>query len=230
MTVLGVAQNGVMTSPDLGKEVPRADGWIRRRERVSRHIERSALELIAFKGPDNVTVEEMAEAAGISVRTFFRYFRTREDVMSALPNRANRALAARVVARPSSEGVLDAFRGAVSEAQIDPGDAEEAPIDAELMILWGRARQHWPLDSPASWMITTYAEAIAERLGSPVDDPDVEIMATAIANVMWVAFRRWLQSGGDGAFNVVVEECFAVLAQLNMRAGKEVGRTPASSG
>jgi AcrR family transcriptional regulator len=213
-----------MTTPEPEVNPPSVDGWAQRRARVSRHIERSALELIAARGPENVTVEEMAEAAGISVRTFFRYFRTREDVMSALPNRANRALAARVVSRPASEGVLVAFMAAVKDTQPVPTEGGDVPIDDELMILWGKARQHWPVDSPAAWMITTYAGAIAERMGTPVDDPVVEVMATAIANVMWVAFRRWLQSGGAMPFNEVVEECFTVLAQLNVTRSRRRAR------
>jgi AcrR family transcriptional regulator len=219
-----------MTPADLGGEAPRPDGWARRRERVSRHIERSALELIASKGPNNVTVEEMADAAGISVRTFFRYFRIREDVMSALPNRANRALATRVLARPSSEGVLEAFIAAVREAQVEPMYGQDAALDDQLMFLWARAREHWPVDSPASPMILIYAEAIAERIGVSVDDPDVEIMATAIANVMWVAFGRWLRSGGKRALSEVVEECFTVLAELNRYVGKPTGQHAASLG
>jgi AcrR family transcriptional regulator len=214
------------TATNFGAEAPRSDGWARRRERVSRHIERSALELIASKGPENVTVEELAAAAGISVRTFFRYFRTRDDVMSALPNRTNRALVARVVARPASEGVLEAFIGAIREAQDVPPNHQDPSIDEGGLFLWGRARQHWPVDFPASYMIVTYAEAIAERLGVPADDLDVQVMATAIANVMWLAFRHWLETGGDESFNVVVEHCFRVLAGLNEQVGKPAGGAP----
>lgn len=145
--------------------------------------------------------------------------------MSALPMRANQGLVARVVARPPSEGVLEAFIGAVREVQDIPADEQDAPIDEEAIFLWGRARQHWPLDAPASHMIVTYGEAIAERLGLPPDDLDVRIMATAIANVMWVAFRRWLDGGGTESFNVVVEHCFTVLARLNDQVDKPAAKT-----
>jgi AcrR family transcriptional regulator len=218
-----------MTTVDPSTEA-RTDGWARRRERVACHIERAALELIAAKGPDSVTVEEMAEAAGISVRTFFRYFRSREEVMSALPNRSNRALAARVAARPSSEGVLEAFIAAVRESQLTAAAAgQDIPYGEELLFLWGKARQHWPIDSPGAEMIAAYAEVIAERIGAPVADAGVEIMATAIANVVWVAFRRWLGAGGEKPFSVVVEESFTVLAQLNERRGKPASRKARTS-
>jgi len=219
---------GSMTTSDRGVQNPPLDGWARRRERVSRHIERCALELIASKGPDSVTVEAMADAAGVSERTFFRYFRTRDDVMSAFPNRGNRALAARVVARPASESVLEAFMGALREAQEAPAHGqgspvdEDWPIDQDWLLLWGKARQNWPLDSPAPYMIATFAEAIAERLGVPVGDPEVGIMATVISNVTWAAFRRWLQGGAAETFNVVVEDSFAALHRLIEHVGKPV--------
>jgi AcrR family transcriptional regulator len=174
----------------------------------------------------------MANAAGVSERTFFRYFRTREDIMSAFPDRGNRALAARVVARPASEGVLEAFMGALRDAQgapangQDPPIDEDWPIDQDWLFLWGRARQNWPLDSPAPYMIVTYAEAIAERLGVPVGDPEVGIMATVISNVIWAGFRRWLQGGGVETLNVVVEDSFAALHRLIEDVGKPAEETP----
>jgi AcrR family transcriptional regulator len=204
---------GIMTTADLDPNTSAGgDGWARRRERISRHIERTTLELIASYGPENVTVEQMANAAGISVRTFFRYFPTREDIMSALPRRQNHDLFIRVMARPPSERLLDSFIAAVREVPDDPVDQD--------LLLWGRARRHWPVEAPAPWMITSYREVIAGRIGAPVDDPRVEVMATAIGNVMWLAFIRWLQAEGARPLSAFVEESFTVLSQLNEEASR----------
>jgi AcrR family transcriptional regulator len=43
-------------------------------------VERVALELFAEKGFDNTTVEEVAAAAGISWRSFFNYFTSKNDI------------------------------------------------------------------------------------------------------------------------------------------------------
>ena len=58
-------------------ERPMIDIRQRRREFTADEIERVAIELFAVRGFDTVTVDEIAEAAGISARTFFRYFPTK---------------------------------------------------------------------------------------------------------------------------------------------------------
>ena len=188
------------------------DGWARRRARIAGEIERAALELFSQRGPDNVTVEQISQRAGISVRTFFRYFRTRDDIMFALPHRLVDDLCDRVAARPTAESALDAFINAVR-------DAQDASIDDDLVRLWGRATRRWDTaqaePQPAAPMAVAYGEVIAARRGVPVDDTRVEVMATAIASVMWLAFLRWLSSDGMTPLATVVEDSFTVLAELH---------------
>jgi len=182
------------------------DGWARRRQRVAVHIERIALELIGEAGPTNVTVDQIAAAAGISPRTFFRYFASRDDVVDAMPRRQNEALFGRVAARPATEGVLQAFLGAIEESPDEP--------TTEELILWWKARQHWPEDVPAPWMVVDYAEVIADRLGAPADDLRVQILATVISHVMWLALLRWLKSDRHETLKSVIESCFTVISEL----------------
>src|SRR5262245_48367526 len=89
-------------------------GWDRRRERMSRDILRAALRLFADLGPDNVTVEQISEAAGISNRTFFRYYMNREAVLAAVPARALASVCERFRDRPVSESIAEAFIAAES--------------------------------------------------------------------------------------------------------------------
>jgi AcrR family transcriptional regulator len=191
------------------------DAWTRRRTRIGREIERAALELFAVDGPDGVTVEQIAAAAGISVRTFFRYFPSRDDIMFALPRRQVDDLCARVASRPRSESVLEAFIAAVHEVQHDFADAE-------LLRLWGRAVDHWSVapasPQPGAGMVVAYGEVISDRLGVPPDDLRVEVTATALSSVMWLAFLRWLKGGEGGTLPDVVERCFAVLRDLDRYA------------
>jgi AcrR family transcriptional regulator len=200
-----------------------AAAWARRRERVGLHIERAALELFAEQGADDVTVEHIAAAAGISVRTFFRYFPTRDAVLSALPRRQNEEMCRRVAARPVGESVLEAFIGAVREPI--------PPDQHRLVLLWGRAvvnRGARLLQSPGSddGMVAAFGGVIADRLGIDRTDLHAQVVATAIASVMWFAFMRWLEAGGTEQLSIVAEECFDVLADLNRRTGKGEPRAP----
>jgi AcrR family transcriptional regulator len=202
-----------MASAEPAAESRRSEGWENRRERIARHIERTALELIATEGPENVTVERIAVSAGISNRTFFRYFSTRDDVISALPQRLVEDLCLRVAARPESESVLEAFTAAVRSAQ-------DAPIDEGLVLVWGQARRHWPVEAPRGGMIAAYQRVIAERIGAPVEDLRVEVMAVAIANVMWVVFLRWLASDGAEPLITILEKSVIALAELSEHADR----------
>ena len=55
-----------------------------KREVVHSSLARIALDLFADFGFDRVTVEEIASAAGISSRTFFRYFTSKEEIVLEL--------------------------------------------------------------------------------------------------------------------------------------------------
>jgi AcrR family transcriptional regulator len=213
---MGAMKTGDPPAVTTEGKAPPGDGWARRRQRVADHIERCALEVIAELGPD-ATVEQMADSAGISARTFFRYFPTRDDVMSALPRRQNEELFSRVLARPSSEGVLEAFIAAVHEPQVGASDPE-------LTWIWGKARRHWPMELPAAQMIAQYRRVIADRIGAPLADGRVEVMAAAIANVIWVAFRRWQISEGTTSLGAVLEEYFNILSRIAEYAGPQARR------
>jgi AcrR family transcriptional regulator len=195
--------------------------WARRRERVALHIERAALALFAELGAEEVTVERIAGAAGISVRTFFRYFPTRDAVLLALPRRQNQEMCRRVAARPPGESVLEAFIAAVREPI--------HPDEHRLVLLWGRAvvnggpRFLQSAGGSDDGMVAAFGGVIADRLSIDHSDLRAQVVATAIASVMWFAFMRWLESGGTEQLSSVAEECFDVLADLNRHTGKGGG-------
>lgn len=200
----------------------RAEAFARRRERISLEIERAALELFAELGPHEVTTEQIAEAAGISVRTFFRYFPTKDDVLAALPRRHNEAMGRRVAARPADENILEAFIAAAHEPL---AEAEE-----EMVRLWARAIRSDPVGHSQgrgnnSLMVAAFAPVIAKRLGARPTDRRVRLLATVIASATWFAFMEWLESGAKRPLSKMVEESFDVLAELNRhKGGERVGK------
>ena len=72
-----------MTRPPLSE---------RRRTHTRREIAESAVTLFAHDGYDNVSVEDIAEEAGISLRTFYRYFAAKDEVLSPIVTQATEDL------------------------------------------------------------------------------------------------------------------------------------------
>src|SRR5690606_36376086 len=102
-----------------------ADGLRERKKHETRAaLIRAALELCEQRGVDDVTVADIADAAGVSPRTFFNYFATREEaILGSGDDRAAR-LAACLARRPSDESAWDALRGAYADFLADSEQPE----------------------------------------------------------------------------------------------------------
>jgi AcrR family transcriptional regulator len=188
-------------------------GWARRRERISLNIERVALELFALSSPEEVTIEQIAAAAGISNRTFFRYFASRDEILSALPRRTLEGLSVRVRARPPSESVIEAFAAA--------GQTDEDPDELHMVLLWGivvnrsqgaaaRALGHSAVD-----MAEVFQTLVAERLGLAADDTRAGALGAAIAGLVSFTYRQWVRERGRRPLGEMLAEAFDSLSDLD---------------
>ena len=102
----------------------------RKKRRTRAALERATLRLSAERGYDNVTVEEIAAEADVSVRTFFNYFAGKDDALIGADPESGPRMVARIRAEPAEVAPFEAFREAVL-----------AEIDAEL----NNARDLWLL-------------------------------------------------------------------------------------
>src|SRR5712691_10542131 len=85
----------------------------RKRARVRQELIDAAAALFAERGFDQVTVDEIAEAADVAPRTFYRYFPVKEDVATADLQETSVLLVEELAARPPGESPLVALREAV---------------------------------------------------------------------------------------------------------------------
>ena len=88
-----------------------------RRERkkleTRRALRDAALRLFVDRGPDAVSVEDIAEEADVSVRTFFNYFSSKEEALFGWDPEALEGITASVVARPVNETPFTAIRNVI---------------------------------------------------------------------------------------------------------------------
>src|SRR4029450_13544031 len=87
------------------------DGLRERKKAETRQaLMAAAVRLAEDLGPDRVTVEAIAEAAGVSPRTFFNYFQSKEDAMVGVSPNETSELLDDLAARPEDEAPLDPLR------------------------------------------------------------------------------------------------------------------------
>lgn len=143
-----------------------------------------AMELFATRGFDHVTVAEIAAAVGVSEKTVFNYFPTKEDLFfDEVPDRA-RALADAICKRRKGESIVDSLRRLqLSECGrlCAPGFAVFARIIEE-----SHALQAKELEVMAQFA-QVVAGAIRSELG--VDELDATIAAGLLVSVHRQHFR-----------------------------------------
>jgi AcrR family transcriptional regulator len=164
----------------------------RRRRRISREIERAALQLFAEKGYQDVTVEDIARAAEISERTFFRYFANKDDVLVAEERRRMDALCDLLVARDPREPAWRALHNAIIELsgrlECDEGAALWARITDQVPHLRAKLAAH-----AAEVNGTVIAEHMAHRLRADrSQDLLPDVMTQTMLTASHLAYRKWL--------------------------------------
>jgi AcrR family transcriptional regulator len=177
--------------------VPTSQSSLRERKKQATReaLRAAALRLALERGPDNVRVDDIAEAAGVSARTYNNYFSSREQAIIAAvtAERASRVAAA-VAARPADVSLAGAVIDAVVEQYTDPGDHAR---EALLMITTSPALSACYVDTVTT-IEGSLAEAITERCPG-MDKLTAHVLAAGVGAAARVALRRWLQSASTPA-------------------------------
>lgn len=148
----------------------------------------AALQLALDHGPENVRVDDIATAAGVSPRTYNNYFSSREQaIVSAVTAERELRVATAVVARPARVRLSDAVIDAVVDQYAD--SAGLAP-DVLLMITTSPALQSTYAESVAM-AGDALAEAIMERTGG-TDRLTAQVLAASVGAAAKLALINWL--------------------------------------
>jgi AcrR family transcriptional regulator len=208
------------------KKVVEAASGLRERKkaRTREAIIDAALELFGRKGFDATTIEDIAAAADVSPRTFFRYFDSKVDLVMAHNEAHGDKVAPLVVARPASEGPLEALRQVMRQMLLellaDPSVVREFQVMMGAPTLRKLAREHFYEEE------AELVSAFAARLGTDDADLTANVMAGAAASAIWAVIDRWLAEGADvERLPPMIDEAFTLLEQ-----GFSEARPPARRG
>ena len=198
---------------------PRTSLRERKKLATRQSLRRVALDLVAERGFTHVTVDDIAEAADVSTRTFFNYFPSKEAALFGTdPDQVN-ALRERVAHLAPGEPVLDVLRlVVVSDAQKVADELTElggGPGGWLCRMKEARADPHLRAAQASQMAMTerAIAEGLAERLGTdPEQDPYPGLLAAMAAGVFRASMTFWAGSGGTVPLGQLIDLEFRALA------------------
>ncbi|MEU2023902.1 helix-turn-helix domain-containing protein [Streptomyces sp. NPDC016469] len=176
----------------------------RKKQATREALREAALRLAIEHGPDRVRVEDIAEAAGVSPRTYNNYFASREQaIVSAVTADREARVAAAVTARAAEVRLADAVTEAVVEQYTDPGAHGR---EAVLLVTTRPALRDAFLDATAG-IEPPLTTAVAARLDD-TPAPTARVLAASVAAAVRIALEGWIQPAGTagtpGAGGLVV--------------------------
>lgn len=165
-------------------------------------LEKAALALYREHGFAQTTVAEIAERAGLTERTFFRYFADKREVLFSGADALRERLLSALQSAPSSLAPIDAVGMAVEaaaglfEERRDFACKRQAVISENAEL---QERERIKLASLASAL----ADALRQRR---VGDPAASLAAEMGVTVFRIAFERWIDPRNDRSLAQIIRE------------------------
>jgi len=173
-------------------------------------IQTEALRLFTEKGYAQTTVEEIADAAAISPRTFFRYFPTKEDVV-VWDEYDPKALDL-LESRPDDEPLAEAFRAVVRETLngLYRHDPERLLVRVQLSATVPEVRARFLEERTAG--VAAMAPVFASLRGIHPDELRVRVIGSSLLAAVTVALDVWQRDGGNDDLIAILDRATNTLA------------------
>ena len=187
-------------------------GMVRWQPDARGRLERAAMELYSERGFEQTTVAEIAERAGLTERTFFRYFADKREVLFDGAGALQEMLVNAVADAPASLAPIDAVAAALEATGSLFEERREFALQRQSIIAANPELQERELIK-----LATLASAIADALRRRgVSETAADLAAEAGIAVFKIAFERWVKASNEQDFEQLVraslEELKAVTA------------------
>ncbi len=204
------------------------------RLKMRRELAAAAMELFATKGYEATTVDEIAGAAGVARRTFFRHFRSKEEAI--FPDHDDTLVRAEAVlnAAPAHEHPLDTVCRGIKEVM-----KMYAAKPAVSVARYKLTREVPTLREAEIASVARYERLFTRYLLGHFDERDhhvgnddpllAEVAASAVVTAHNHVLRRWLRAGGQGDVEAQLDRAFAIVRDTfgtGIGAGRTAGSEP----
>ncbi|RAY15619.1 TetR family transcriptional regulator [Actinomadura craniellae] len=183
----------------------------RKKAATRQSLYEAAVRLAVEHGLENVTVEAIADAAGVSRRTFSNYFAGKDDALLYGEELWLRALLAAFTDRPAGESSRTALRHAFHALHAERGEPEPGRA-ARLRLV----KQHPSLLARQMARYADFerelAELISARDGRPEVDVRARVQAASFLTGLRVAAHLWIEQQGARSLRSVMDEVLDHLA------------------
>jgi AcrR family transcriptional regulator len=177
-------------------------------------LEAAALALYGERGFDDTTVAEIAGRAGLTERTFFRYFADKREVLFSGAGALQELLVSAVASAPDSAAPIDAVVAALEGAGAMLQERREFARQRQSIITANAELRERELIKLAS-LASALADALRQR---GVADPAASLTAETGIAVFKVAFECWVDESNQRDLPQVIRESLAELKAVT--AGK----------
>ncbi|MDS0139411.1 MULTISPECIES: TetR family transcriptional regulator [unclassified Amycolatopsis] len=190
---------------------------------AAERLQKAALELFATRGYEQTTAAEIAEAVGLTERTFFRHFSDKREVLFAGQERLERAFLDGVIAAPPDASPLEVVASALRSASAFFPDERRSHSRTRQSVI----DRNPALQEREQHKLTALATSVADALRARgVGDLAATLAAESGATVFGISFTRWLRDGEERSLAAIATEVFDELLDLarKAQAGRKLPR------
>jgi len=153
-------------------------------------LERAAMELFQERGYVQTTVEEVAARAGVTERTFFRYFADKREVLFSGAKELEKGIVDRIESAPREASPLHTVVAAFEAAGAELQDRRDLRF---VRARYALVTKHAEIQERELIKMASLAMAVAKALRARgVSEPAASLAAEAGIAVFKVGFERWV--------------------------------------
>jgi AcrR family transcriptional regulator len=189
-------------------------GMVRWEPGARERLQAAAMDLFIDRGFERTTTADIAQAVGLTERTFFRHFADKREVLFGGQDGLGQVFVEGVVAAPQGSSALELVAAGLAAAATYFSDERRSFSRRRQIVISGNPSLHERELLKLAGIATVVAEALRVR---GVPEPTARLAAESGVTVFGVAFGAWVADGEERSFHEIQTE---VLGQLvTMAAG-----------